>query len=112
MVVLKLPSLAEPIRIETIVCVEADINYVWIHYRQQECYQKYLSAKTLKWIESQLSSFIRIHQSILINPTHITHTITQGSGHMAIQMTNGMTLPVARRRVKGVRQQLEKGALF
>ena len=107
MVALKLPRLPVPIAIDSIVCVEADINYIWVHYRQADHHQKYLSAKTLKWVEAQLGSFIRIHQSLLINPSHIAQAISQGSGHMAIHMSNGMTLPVARRRVEWVRQQLE-----
>ncbi len=108
MLVLKLPGLSEPIAIESIICVEADINYVWIHYGRDEQHQKYLSAKTLKWVEAQLASFIRIHQSILINPTHIAQTTSTGTKRMAIQMSNGMTLPVSRRRVARVRQRLNE----
>ena len=108
MLVLKLPGLPKPIAVDSIVCLEADINYVWMYYLQNEQHQKYLSAKTLKWVEAQLAGFIRIHQSILINPTHITQTISKKSGKMVIQMSNGMLLPVARRRVENVRQQLEK----
>jgi len=104
---LKLPSLPEPIAIDSIVCVEAAINYVWIYYLQDQTHQKYFSAKTLKWVEVQLVGFIRIHQSILINPTHIAKTIHMGSQRMVIQMTNGMALPVSRRRVESVCQQLD-----
>ena len=90
--------------VELIVCLEADVNYVWLHYRQHNHNQKHLAAKTLKWVEAQLPGFIRIHQSIIINPTHIDQTTSRNAQPMVIQMTNGMTLPVSRRRVERVRQ--------
>lgn len=105
---LKLPGLAEPVAIELIVCLEANINYVWLHYRQDDRDQKHLAAKTLKWVEAQLPGFIRIHQSLIINPAHIAQTTSYNAQHMMIRMGNGMSLPVSRRRVERVRQLIDQ----
>ena len=102
---LKLPGLTEPIRVDSIVYVEACINYCWVHFTDRpNC----LAAKTLKWVQAQLPVFIRIHDGKLINPTHVAQVNEQGPRSLSVQLTNGLTLAVARRRIKCVRRQLDE----
>ena len=98
-------SLADPLVINSIVCAQGFDNYTWLNYANQS---KYLSAATLKEFEIQLPGFIRIHKSSLINPAHIIQIKLDGSRHLVMQISNGMRIAVARRRVGCVRQQLDE----
>ena len=89
----------------SIVCAKSCDNYTWLHFTDQS---KHLLVITLKKVETQLPSFIRIHKSSLINPTHVVHMKSEGSRHLTIYMSNGMIIPVARRRAERVRQLLEE----
>lgn len=105
MYLLKLPGLAKPVALNSIICAQGHGNYTWLYATNQP---KYLWAATLKWVETQSPGFIRIHKASLINPVHVVQVRVDGPHTMIIQMTNGMSLAVARRRVERVRQQLEE----
>jgi two-component system LytT family response regulator len=61
--------------------------------------RKFLIAKTLKEYNQQLDSelFARIHKSYLVNLEAIEHC---NFAEYEIQMTNGLCLPIARRKRK------------
>lgn len=105
MPVLKLPGLSASVNVASIIYVEGSINYAWLHTTNQP---KCLVAVTLKGVHAQLPGFIRIHKSWLINPAHVAQVSLEGSRCIAIQLTNGNRMVVARRRMEKVRQQLEK----
>lgn len=109
MQLLKQLSLSDPMVMESIVWAEGFDNYTWLHYANQP---KYLSATTLKEFESQLPSFVRIHKSSLINPAHLVQIKRDSSGHLVMQMSNGMRIAVARRRAEHVRQRLDELACY
>ncbi|AUD06777.1 LytR/AlgR family response regulator transcription factor [Spirosoma pollinicola] len=104
MPLLELLNLSDPIVINSIVCAKGYDNYTWLHCTNQS---KLLLATTLKKFETQLPSFIRVHKSSLINPTHIVQIKTDRPRHLVILMSNGMVIPVARRRAEHVRQLLD-----
>ena len=107
MCVLKLPGLSSPVAFDSIIWVEGHGNYSWVYFTDQP---RYLSAKTLKWIEDQLPGFIRVHKSALLNPTHVAGVTLTAPRRLSIRMSNGLKLLVARRRIERVRYQLNQQA--
>lgn len=83
----------EFVRIEKIVYAQADSNYTHIHLITGK---KFILSRTLKEVESMLMGhhFIRIHQSNLINLSHIAKYIKGAGGYVV--MRNGDTLNVSR----------------
>lgn len=85
-------------------------NYSFVHFRNGE---QLMISKSLSYLEKQLSYFIRIHKTALINPDCVKellpppHTKTSGG----VILEGGTILPVSRRQwpllLKEV--QLEKG---
>ncbi|AWV99030.1 LytR/AlgR family response regulator transcription factor [Arcticibacterium luteifluviistationis] len=71
---------------------EADVNYTHIHLQNGE---QHTVSCTLKRFEEMLenTSFLRIHRSYIVNPRHI-----KKSNRNEVLMSDGLRLPVARRR--------------
>jgi two-component system, LytTR family, response regulator len=95
-----LPNIAVPtaeglefVAVNEILYAEADGNYSRIFLANKE---KILISKTLKDLEGLLSNhpFVRIHQSNLVNLTHIKKYV-KGEGGYVI-MNNGVSLQVSR----------------
>ncbi len=94
------PNIAVPtaeglefIAINDIVYAEADGNYSRIYMNNKE---KTLISRTLKDLESLLSnhSFVRIHQSYLVNLAYIKKYVKGEGGYVV--MNNGISLQVSR----------------
>lgn len=80
-------------------------NYTWLHFWNGE---KQMVAKTLRLLETDLPSFIRIHKTVLVNPSYITELQPppgyKKSGTMSLY--NGLQLPISRRRWTEVAEQM------
>ncbi len=89
-----------------IVCIESDGSYCNITTIKNE---RYVSAKYLKDFEDYFgedSTFLRIHKSCLINISHIKG-YNKGEPCI-IEMINGQTFEVARRKKQEVLEKLKK----
>lgn len=87
-----------------ITYLEADINYTIFHLKNGT---KMVSSFTLKKYETdiQLNGFLRVHKSFLLNPQFIKH-FNQNGKKATIQLTNGKTLEVSRRKLSMVKNQI------
>jgi two-component system LytT family response regulator len=83
------------VTVADIVHCESDSNYTTLFLKSKE---KMLITKTLKEVEAMLSGsdFFRIHNSHLINISHIKKYIRGNAGYVV--MTNGSHLNIARNR--------------
>ena len=83
------------VEIATIVYLEAESNYTFIHL---DPVSRVTVTKTLKEFEELLPShtFIRIHHSFLVNKNHIRKYLKGDGGQ--VLMSNGKMLDVARRK--------------
>lgn len=87
------------LRNNDIVHLEASDNYTMIHLLDGS---RYLSSKNIKVYEENLNEdiFFRTHKSHIINVEHHLKEFSRSEGNMAI-MTNGKTVPIARRKMAG-----------
>jgi two-component system, LytTR family, response regulator len=85
----------EIIEIENIVHCKSDSNYTYVHFADKS---KRLYTKTLKSLEELLEgqSFMRIHQSHLINLKYLTKYIKGDGGDVVL--STGESMPVARNK--------------
>ncbi len=92
-IALPTPEGLEFVKIEDILYASADSNYSNIHLKTGN---SILLAKTLKQVEALVEgrNFLRIHQSYLVNLSHIKKYI-KGQGGTLV-MENGVLLPVSR----------------
>jgi len=81
------------VEIARIIRCEADNNYTHVFLGRQE---KMTISKTLKEFEDLLEDhgFVRLHQSHLINTSHISSYQKNDGG--AIQMSDGSSIPISR----------------
>jgi two-component system, LytTR family, response regulator len=95
----------EFIPVEEIVYCAADNNYTYIHKTSGG---SLLLSKTLKEVEGMLSnhSFLRIHQSYLINLKHLRKYI-RGQGGFVV-LSNKKELPVARSKKDDLMNSFKK----
>jgi DNA-binding LytR/AlgR family response regulator len=103
---LKVPGIRKPLLTELIVWVQGEESYAWVHMANKQCH---LITLTLKWFEDQLSEFIRVHKSALINPTHITEFDQSTSIKAQVLLSSGIKLKVSRRRIRVVVERLRVG---
>ncbi|MGR3810455.1 LytR/AlgR family response regulator transcription factor [Jiulongibacter sp. NS-SX5] len=88
---------------EEIIRLEGKKNYTFVYTENQA----FLSSKTLKTYEMQLSSseFIRTHKSHLINKSFVRKTYFY-AGTGTVELQNGDKVDVSRRRVSEVKKLL------
>ncbi|WP_158600341.1 response regulator transcription factor [Fibrisoma montanum] len=81
-------------------------NYTWVYFRNGE---KVLAAKSLNFFEASLPTFIRVHKTALVNPQCVESAQAPPRPKMAgaVQLTDGTTLPVSRRRWNQVIEVLQ-----
>ncbi len=86
-------------------------NYTWLTFRNGE---KQLLAKPISYLEEQLTGFIRIHKTTLINPACVEklHYPPRQKMAGAVELEGGLVLPVSRRRWNLVAEQLEPQLTF
>ena len=97
------PALQHP---ELIAYFSGANNYCWLFFRNGE---KKLLAKPISYLESKLPSFIRVHKTVLINPTYIKSLHEPPRRKMAgtVCLDNGEVFPVSRRRWPQVVESLQ-----
>ncbi|WP_052731138.1 LytR/AlgR family response regulator transcription factor [Spirosoma radiotolerans] len=78
-------------------------NYSRIHFVDRG---PVLVSYCLKVMEGQLTDFVRIHKATLVNPRHITGVSLGKYRDASIFLSGGRTLPVSRRRVTLISNQL------
>lgn len=91
------------VQIEAIIRCESDSNYTTIHVAGGE---KYVAAKTLKEFDELLrkDGFIRVHQSHLVNSSHIKQYIRGDGG--SVVLSDGSTIEVSRRHKEQLLQKI------
>ena len=89
------------VQADEILFCQGDSNYTHVHFVKRH---KMTVATTLGILEDRLitEGFVRLNRSELVNRQHI-----ESYDGYQITLTNGITLPISRRRRKGVRQLLE-----
>jgi len=94
----------EFIHVNEILACESDSNYTTLHLREDK---RLVISRTMKQFEDLLQDppFKRIHNGYLVNIRHIRKYI-RGEGGEVI-LTNGMSLPVARRKKQELMDSLE-----
>jgi two-component system LytT family response regulator len=93
------------VKVDRIIRCESDNNYTMIFMDNGT---KYIVSRTLKDFEELLSdfTFVRIHQSHLINLSHIEKYLKTDGG--SVIMEDGIELPVSRNRKEEFMARLEK----
>ncbi|QDK79985.1 LytTR family transcriptional regulator [Spirosoma sp. KCTC 42546] len=86
-----------------VLYLTGDVNYCSVHLLNGKAI---LSSRTLKWYNDRWPHFIRIHKANLINPQHIHSCIVVSSIVAHLIMRNGARLPIGRRRISAVVDQL------
>lgn len=81
-------------------------NYTWLHFRNGE---KKMLAKPISYLETQLTDFIRVHKTALVNPACVEKLQHPPRQRMAgsVQLEGGVVLPVSRRRWREVATALQ-----
>lgn len=76
-------------------------NYTWLYFRNGE---KKMLAKPISYLETQLTEFVRVHKTALVNPACVEKLQQPPRQRMAgsVQLEGGVTLPVSRRRWRDV----------
>lgn len=93
--------------LKQVLYCESDSRYTHFYLTNQK---KYTIAKSLKKVEEELSSneFLRIHQSFLVNKTHIDEYNYVES---IVVLTSGKKLPVSRNKKNELKQLFKKGVI-
>jgi hypothetical protein len=91
--------------------ISAEGNYVGIHYNQDGIFNKKLFRNTISQVENSLSrypQFFRCHRSYLINLDVIEGTQGNSQG-LFVKLDNGaVKIPVARSKIRILKEQLDK----
>ncbi|MFD2937574.1 LytTR family DNA-binding domain-containing protein [Spirosoma flavum] len=77
--------------------LEGNGNYTIVHL--QGDHKPLLVSQTLKRFESILPHFIRISKSMMVNPTVVQQVIREDAKVVYLKLTNGLCLPISRRRI-------------
>ncbi len=93
------------LKVEDILCVEADGDYTSIHTVNNDFFYK----KNLKHIESRLPSdlFLRVHRSYIVNLREIKELISNVGSRCRLKMVDGTEIPVSRRKAREVKNKLK-----
>lgn len=97
------PALQHP---ELIAYFSGANNYSWLYFRNGE---KRLLAKPISYLETKLPDFIRVHKTILVNPSYVKSLHQPPRQKMAgeIRLDTGEVFPVSRRRWQQVAEFLQ-----
>ena len=81
-------------------------NYTWLYFRNGE---KKMLAKPISYLETQLTDFVRVHKTALVNPACVEKLQQPPRQRMAgsVQLEGGVVLPVSRRRWRDVALALQ-----
>ncbi|QMW04571.1 LytR/AlgR family response regulator transcription factor [Spirosoma foliorum] len=93
---------------DDILYLIGDVNYSFVYLQNGE---QVLSSRTLKWYSDRWPQFIRIHKGSLINPRHVHRCVLVSTITAYLIMGNGVRLPIGRRRINEVVDQLGGGTM-
>jgi DNA-binding LytR/AlgR family response regulator len=91
------------VAVASIEYLEARENYTWIHTTWDK---PLLVAITLKEMATRLPAFLRLHKSVLVNPSCIVAYQAHLADTPYVQLTGKRRLPISRRRHKQLRPWL------
>lgn len=95
----------EYISTEDIIYLQADVNYTTIHTLDKA---KRTTSFTLRKVEERIadSDFLRINRGLSINKNYLQN-ISHLKKEAFVTLSNGLVLPVSRRRYQFVKQNFE-----
>lgn len=81
-------------------------TYCWLHFRHGE---KKLLAKPISYIQAQLPAFVRVHKTVLVNPSYIKSLHQPPHKKMLgkVYMETGDVFPVSWQRLPAVLERLQ-----
>jgi DNA-binding LytR/AlgR family response regulator len=94
---------------ENLICVEAEDNYVNIHYTNSDRYKKEMIRSTLKKMEEQLSEnqqFVRCHKSFIVNLQKLQHVKGNAQGYKLKLEGLDFEIPVSRKLSKTILEKI------
>ncbi|WP_080055398.1 LytTR family DNA-binding domain-containing protein [Spirosoma aerolatum] len=103
---IRLPGLDRPITHNSIIRLMGFGNYTWVYLTEPS--KPVLITQTLKWFEHQLSDFIRVHKSEMINPLFVQTLNNPNNATLEVCLTNGYTARISRRRIHMVTKKLAR----
>jgi two-component system, LytTR family, response regulator len=88
--------------------VEADGAYVVVHAAGR----KHVLRESMSQILDRLGAgtFVRIHRSSVINLAHVRAVKRGKSGALEVELTDGLRLPISRRKARDVMELLRRGS--
>ncbi|RIV27140.1 LytTR family transcriptional regulator [Fibrisoma montanum] len=85
--------------------LEATGNYTFIFFRGNP--KPILTSQTLKYFEDQLTDYIRVSKSALINPDFIEKVIRYDAKTVCVQLIGGHQVALSRRRIIEVMERIQ-----
>lgn len=89
------------VRLEDVIWIEADGNYVVLHTDQSAYRHRALMSELAEVLDGR--EFIRIHRSTIVNVRKVTLIESWGLGEFLFTLANGKKLPSSRRYKKPIR---------
>ena len=90
---------------QLMIWLEGSGNYTLVYLR--DIRHPLMVAQTLKYFEHHLPSFIRVSKSSLVNPRYIRKIVKGDAKIMHLELVDGITITVPRRRIVGTLARLE-----
>ncbi len=92
--------------IDSIICLEAQDDYVLIYSKEG----KHLKKKTMKYYESRLPSetFIRVHRSYIVNISQVQQIELMEKDSYRAKLQNGKMIPISRAGYQNLKEILDK----
>jgi two-component system, LytTR family, response regulator len=95
-----------PVLLEEVIRLEAQGNYTQLTLTNA---RRFILARTLRSFEETLAeNFIRVHKNCIVNNDYLD---TLFAADLLLQLKDGTTVPVARRRLTEVKKQIKKLSL-
>ncbi|MVM33592.1 LytTR family transcriptional regulator [Spirosoma sp. HMF4905] len=88
---------------EKVIYLTGDVNYCTVYLLNGKTV---LTSRTLKWYNDRWPQFMRVHKGSLVNPEQIHSCVVVSSIVAHLIMRNGARLPIGRRRISEVVEQL------
>ena len=94
---LRIPGYGHIQDTQPIIWLEGSGNYTLIYLKDTR--QPLMVARTLKYFEHHLPGFLRVSKSALVNPVYIRKVVKEDAKTMQLELLDGLTFVVPRRRI-------------
>lgn len=94
---LRIPGYPHPQDTQLIAWLEGSGNYTIIYL--MDALKPLMASRTLKYFERHLPGFVRVSKSSVVNPAYVRRVTKVDSKTMYLELINGMTIGVPRRRI-------------